>query len=302
MSNGPRVSIVTPCLNMGRYLEEAIRSVLAQDYEAIEYIVIDGGSTDNTLEILERYKDRLRYESRPDSGAAEAINRGFALAGGGIFAYLNADDLYLPGAVRAAAQALAEHPDAGVVYGSASWIDADGAVVGEYPTRAFDRELLGRECFICQPAAFIRSGVFDRAGRMDATLQYTFDYDLWLRIARLYPMHRMDARLAHSRMHLENKTLGRRRQVFQETLAMLERNEGYVPFTWVYSYTCYRRDGRDQFFDPLAPSVRSYLAALPMGLARNRRHPWRFLREWFRVMSWAGLLRRLQATHSEPRP
>ncbi|MGH9665352.1 MAG: glycosyltransferase, partial [Bryobacteraceae bacterium] len=117
MKRRPRVSVVTPCLNAARYLEETILSVLAQDYAPVEYIVIDGGSTDNTPEILERYKHRLRYESRPDSGAADAINRGFTLASGDIFAYLNADDTYLPGAIAAAVRAFDENAGAAVVYG-----------------------------------------------------------------------------------------------------------------------------------------------------------------------------------------
>ena len=276
---------------MGQYLEEAIRSVLRQDYEPIEYIVIDGGSTDRTQMILERYSGRLRYESRPDNGAAEAINRGLALSSGDILAYLNADDAYLPGAVSAAVRGFEEHPDAAAVYGDAWWVDASGNVLGAYPTRDFDRDLLERECFVCQPAAFIRRDVFEQIGTLNPALSFTFDYDLWLRIARTHRMQRVEGRLALSRMHPENKTLGHRRQVFRETLSMLQRNCGYVPFSWVYSYVCHLVDRRDQFFEPLQPSIFKYLLSLPAGLCQNRRRPLPYCREWLRVMSWAGFRR-----------
>src|SRR5687768_1254630 len=133
----PLVSIVTPCLNMGRFLEETIRSVLDQDYSRIEYLVMDGGSTDQTLEILERYRDRLRFMSSPDAGQAAAINRGFDLTSGEIFAFLNADDTYLPGAVAAAVQGFLRHPQAGVIYGDAWHVAGDGSRLAAYPVEPF---------------------------------------------------------------------------------------------------------------------------------------------------------------------
>src|SRR5579871_3122093 len=110
----PLVSIVTPSLNMGRFLEETILSVLEQDYPHVEYLVMDGGSSDGTLETLRRYDGRLRYISAPDSGQADAVNRGFAQTSGPIFAFLNADDTYLPGALSAVVQAFQDHPEAAV--------------------------------------------------------------------------------------------------------------------------------------------------------------------------------------------
>src|SRR5580658_8697248 len=172
----PLVSIVTPCLNSARFIEATIESVLAQDYPRIEYIVMDGGSTDGTLDILKRYgpqRDPLNagsqgepftWISEKDHGAADAINRGFAQSHGEIFAYLNADDLYLPGAVTAAVRSFEANPGADVVYGGGNWIDEDGRTVGPYPVRDFDRSLLARECFICQPSSFIRRAAFENAG------------------------------------------------------------------------------------------------------------------------------------------
>ena len=279
---------------MAGYLEETIRSVLDQDYPDVEYIVMDGGSTDGTLAILERYRDRLRFESGPDGGAAAAINRGFTLSSGDILAFLNADDTYLPGAVPAAVRAFSELGDSAVVYGDAWWVDAAGEILKPYPTRAFDPALLASECFISQPAAFFRRSAFESVGGLNPALHYTFDYDLWLRLARTHRMHKIEGYLARSRMHSESKTLGHRREVFEETLSMLKKNCGYAPFAWVYAYACYLVDGRDQFFQPLEPGLFKYALSLPIGLWRNPRRPVRFLREWAAVMSWAGLRRRLR--------
>src|SRR6201987_4508247 len=111
---------------MGRYLEETIQSVLSQDYPNIEYIVMDAGSTDETLAILEKYRGRLEFHSAPDLGTADAINKGFARSHGSVFAYLNADDIYLQGAISNAMRRLSSEPDAGVVYGDANWVDEQG--------------------------------------------------------------------------------------------------------------------------------------------------------------------------------
>ena len=160
--------------------------------------------------------------------------------------------------------------------------------------RDFDPSLLSRECFICQPASFLRRTAFENVGGMDPELEVTFDYELWMRVSRLYTMRRIHATLAHSRMHPDNKSLGRRREVFHETFRVLRRHYGYVPFQWIYGYLCYRADGRDQFFEPFQPSLLRYLESLPMGVLVNRGAAARYLGEWLRVMSWSGLRRRLR--------
>lgn len=287
-ASSPLVSVVTPCFNAARFIEETIASVLAQDYPRIEHIVMDGGSTDGTVEILKRYEGRLKWISQPDRGAADAINRGFALSHGEIFTYLNADDLWLPGAVSAAVRQF----EGDVIYGGAWWIDESGARIAPYPLRDFNPALLARECFICQPASFLRREAFEHAGGMDPSLGLTFDYELWMRLAKTCRFQRIDALLALSRMHRENKSLGHRAAVFRETFRILRRHYGYVPFDWIYAYLCYRADGRDQFFEPLDPSMLRYAQSLPAGLWMNRSSMFRYLVEWFRIMSWAGLVRR----------
>jgi glycosyltransferase involved in cell wall biosynthesis len=279
---------------MGCFLEETIQSVLSQDYPNVEYIVMDGGSTDETLAILEKYKGRLEFCSGADGGTADAINQGFARTHGSVFAYLNADDIYLPGAISTGMRLLASEPDAGVVYGDSNWVDEKGRVLAPIPVRPYDAALLSQECFISQPAAFIRREAFELAGRMDPNLQYAYDYDLWIRISRLYPMRKVDGVLATSRMHQGNKTVGQRRRVLRETLRVLESHYGYVPFPPVHAYASYLVDRRDQFFEPLRPSIFKYALSLFVGLHYNPRRPFRFACEWASVMSPAGLARRWQ--------
>jgi glycosyltransferase involved in cell wall biosynthesis len=291
----PLVSIVTPTYNMGRYLEETIQSVLNQDYPNIEYIVMDAGSTDETPAILEKYRGRLEFHSGPDRGTADAINKGFSRSHGSVFAYLNADDFYLPGAISTAMNSLAAEPDTGVVYGDANWVDERGGALAPYPVRPYDAALFSQECFISQPAAFIRRAAFELAGRMDPNLQYAYDYDLWIRVSRLYPMRKIDAVLAASRMHKENKTVGQRRRVLRETMRLIESHYGYVPFQPVHAYASYLVDRRDQFFEPLRPSIFKYVLSLFVGLRYNSDRPFRFAREWAAVMSLQGLGRRWKA-------
>lgn len=291
----PLVTIVTPVLNSERFLEQTIRSVLEQDYPNLEYIVMDGGSADRTLKIIKMYEGRLRWRSEPDRGVADAINKGFEAGGGEILGFLNADDRYLPGAVSAAVHRLRENPETAGVYGEALWIDQDGARIANYPVRDFDRATLEKECFICQPASFFRRSGFESVGGMDPDLNLSFDYDFWLRMTRTHRLQRIPETLAESRMHRANKTLGQREAVFRETFKVLKRNCGYVPFSWVYSYLCYRADARDQFFEPLQPSILRYLESLPAGLWLNPGAPVEYVREWAGILSWSALRRRLGA-------
>jgi glycosyltransferase involved in cell wall biosynthesis len=280
MPGEPLVSIVTPSLNMARFLPQTIESVLSQDYPHIEYIVMDGGSTDGTVEILQRYGDSLRYVSAPDHGAADAINRGFQTSHGSILAWLNADDFYFPGAVSAAVKKFTTAPEAAVVYGEALWTDPDGNIIGPYPTRPFDRSRLLRECYICQPACFFRRSAFETAGMLDTTFHVVFDYDLWIRLSEHNQFLHFDRQLAYSRMHRGSKTLGSRSQMYKESLQIFKRYDSYIPMQWIHSYCCYLIDKRDQFFEPVQPSFLTYLLSLPVGCWHNRSRMLRFVREW----------------------
>jgi glycosyltransferase involved in cell wall biosynthesis len=279
-SDLPLVSIVTPCYNMARYLPEAIESVLSQDYPRIEYIVVDGGSNDSSVKILERYKNRLSFSSGPDRGPSDAAYQGLRRARGEILAWLNADDSYLPGAVRTAVEYLREHPNADVVYGEGWWIDENGAVISRYPTLPFDEKVLERDCFICQPSAFLRAAAYRRT-ELDPEVARSFDYDLWIRMQKAgCRFESIPQYLANSRIHGGSKTLYERREVFEASMDLLQRHYGYVPLSWIVGYTAFRMDGRDQFFEPIEYTPWKYLASLPVGLAYNWRRPMRFFGEW----------------------
>ena len=183
----PTVSIVTPSFNHGEYLTAAIRSVLEQEYPNLEYFVADGASTDGTIDLLRQFNSepRLKWVSEPDRGQADAINKGFARTRGEILGWLNSDDTLVPGAIEKIGRYFAEHPDVGLVYGDAQFIDAAGNMIG--PCRhiePFNRHrLLNYSDFIVQPAAFFRRSVFEAVGGLDASLNWAMDYDLWLKLS-----------------------------------------------------------------------------------------------------------------------
>ena len=167
-----RISIVTPTRNAAAFLPEAIDSVLSQDFEDLEYIVQDGCSTDGTPEIAQGYGSRLRFFSSPDSGVPDALNKGFSRTTGGILGYLNADDKYLPGALRQVAEAFDRYKDAAVIYWDAQLIDGAGAVLGAYPTETHSLARLKQTCYICQPAAFFRREAFDDVQGFDPSFTF----------------------------------------------------------------------------------------------------------------------------------
>ena len=251
----PLVTVVTPSLNQGKFIGEALESVLGQDYPHLEHLVADGGSSDGTLEILRAYggrqPDRLSWTSAPDRGQTEALNEGFRRARGEILGWLNADDVYAPGAIRAAVRAFAAAPAAALVYGRARFIGAAGEDLGPYPVIApFTWQGLAERCYICQPAAFIRRQPLVESGLLDERLQSCMDYDLWIRLGKRYEARFIDAELAAQRMHRASKTFARRQQVFAEAFPILKQHYGYVPLSWCYTYAEFRRHGGDQFFTP----------------------------------------------------
>jgi glycosyltransferase involved in cell wall biosynthesis len=232
----PLVTVVTPSLNQGRFIRETIESVLGQSYAAIEYLVIDGGSSDETIDILKGYGNRLTWVSEADGGQASAINKGWRGGRGAIVAYLNSDDTYLPGAVERAVSELSAHPEAGAVYGEGYHVDEAGRVLRRYPTEPFDLGRLAETCFICQPTVFLRREVVERVGYLDEALQFCMDYDLWIRVGRVTTFAQVSDFLASTRLHADTKTLGRRAQAHAEILRTVRQHFGYVPPSWVYAY------------------------------------------------------------------
>jgi glycosyltransferase involved in cell wall biosynthesis len=233
---GPLVSIVTPSYNQGRYIEETIQSILNQDYPNFEYIVIDGGSNDNTIEILKKYEGHLTWISEKDRGQADAINKGFYMAKGEIVAWLNSDDTYLPGAVHQSVRYLEAHPEVGMLYGEGYHIDADGELIERYYTEPFDYQRLSEVCFICQPTVFLRAEVIRTVGPLDVTLDYCLDYEYWMRIAKRFRIGYLEQYLANTRLHMDTKTFSKRVEVHQETLQVVKRHYGQVPIRWINAY------------------------------------------------------------------
>ena len=224
----PLVSIVTPSFNQARFLETTIRSVLAQDYPRLEYIIVDGGSTDGSLAIIERYADRLAWwVSEPDLGQTDAINKGFARARGEIFAWLNSDDTYLPHAVSEAVAYLQAHPEVGMVYGDANFIDEHGRVIGRFNARQTDyRRLRWGAVYIPQQAAFFRASLWRQVGPLDPTFYFAMDYDLWVRIAALAPLRYHPRLWANFRLHSDAKTIAADDRCWPEMLRVHRRDGG----------------------------------------------------------------------------
>jgi GT2 family glycosyltransferase len=227
------VSIVTPSYNQASYIEQTLNSVLNQEYSSIEYIVIDGGSTDNSVEIIERYADRLAYwVSEKDNGQADAINKGFAQASGEIIAWLNSDDYYLAGTVSAAVKVFDENPDVVLVYGNMLAVDEHGKTfnVLSYKQLALE-DLL---CFqiIGQPAVFIRRSALQQTSGLDSTFHFLLDHHLWIQLAQLGRLLHIPQTWAAARYHAEAKNLAKAAEFGHEAFRILEwagQNESLAP-------------------------------------------------------------------------
>ncbi len=204
----PLVSIITPSYNQVRYLEDTIQSVLQQDYPNLEYIVVDGGSTDGSLEVIERYKDKLAWwVSEPDQGQADAINKGFRKASGEIIAWLNSDDLYLPGAISSAVELFQENPTLGVIYGDAVSADADGRLLNELRFSNWGTRDFLQFNIICQPAVFMKRSIVEKIGYLDASFHFFLDHQLWIRLSRETEFNHHPEFWAVSRYHPDAKNV-----------------------------------------------------------------------------------------------
>jgi len=205
----PLVSIVTPSYNQGRFIRETIESVLTQDYPNIEYWVIDGGSTDETVSILCEYESdpRFHWLSERDEGQSDAINKGWSRCQGDILAWLNSDDTYIPGAIRSQISFLESHASVDIVYGKAITVDTSGQYLGMLATRPFSQYELLRLCYIPQPTVFLRRQTIERTGPVDVSFHYTMDYDYWLRASLNCVFAYNPEMIAAFRLHQESKTV-----------------------------------------------------------------------------------------------
>jgi GT2 family glycosyltransferase len=202
---------VIPSYNQGRFLEEALRSALEQDHSELELLVVDGGSTDGSVDVIEQYADRLAWwTSEPDRGQAHALNKGFARASGGVLGWLASDDTLVPGAVARVVAELESDPEALLVYGEAVFVDEGGAELFPLPARPFDTGEMIRRCenFVVQPGSLFRRRAWELAGPLDEDAHYLFDFEFALRVARHGVVKPIADRVATYRVHPESKSGG----------------------------------------------------------------------------------------------
>jgi glycosyltransferase involved in cell wall biosynthesis len=219
----PLVSIITPSYNQAEYLEITIRSVLAQEYPNLEYIVVDGGSTDGSVEIIQKYAKRISWwVSEPDQGQADAINKGFRHAKGEFVAWLNSDDLYLPDAISEAVAALQADPSLGMVFGDAVTIDPVGNPLNKLAFGDWGLSDLMRFRMICQPAVFMRHNVLRQVGYLDENFHYMLDHHLWLRIANVSRVKHIAKLWAAARHHPAAKNVSLAQKFSAETYQVLD--------------------------------------------------------------------------------
>lgn len=204
----PLVSIITPSFNQGRFIQATIKSVLSQDYPHIEYIIMDGGSQDETASIVASYADQLTWISEPDRGQTHAINKGFRLARGAIVSWLNSDDMILPGAVSRAVHAFERQPELGAVYGEGYLIDIRGTIRGRFPhTEPFNLwKLVYLSDYLLQQAVYFRKTALDAVGDLDEELQWSMDWDILIRLGKRFPMHYIPAYMGAIREYSDTKT------------------------------------------------------------------------------------------------
>ena len=285
-SNLPLVSIITPSFNQAAYLEQTIQSVLHQTGVQIEYFVIDGASTDGSLEIIQRYASQLSgWVSEPDSGQAEAINKGFTRASGKYIAWLNSDDIYLPDAISRAVSVLETNPQLGMVFGDAITIDPNGRTINQLQFDDWGLEELLSFRIICQPAVFMRRSILEQAGYLDPSYHFMLDHQLWLRMARLAPIQHIPANLAAARHHPGAKNVNQAAAFGDEALRILQWIKEQPEFQVYYTARrnritagAYRLKAR-YLLDGAqpGPALRAYFQAL-------RYHPGFTLRHWHRML------------------
>ena len=235
ISELPKISIVTPSFNQAQFLEATILSVIEQGYPNLEYIVMDGGSTDGSVEILKKYDSQISsWVSEPDQGQTDAINKGFERATGDILAWLNSDDTYELGALASAADFLVRNPKVGMVYGDTNFINADGDFIGKFNARQTDLRRLRRGgVYIPQQAAFWKTDLWRQVGPLDPSFYFAMDYDLWVRLAGKTELRYVPQLWANFRLHGDAKTIAADERCWPEMLRVHRRDGGNL-WSWIY--------------------------------------------------------------------
>jgi hypothetical protein len=262
MHDGPLVTIVTPSFNQGRFIRATIESVLSQDYPHIEYIIMDGGSTDETAAVAAEYAGRLTFISEKDRGQSHAINKGFQRARGTIVAWLNSDDAYVAGAVRRAVEAMGQYPEAGAIYGEGYLMNEDGHVTCRFPhTQQFDLwRLIHLSDYILQQTVFFRRDVLERIDWLREDLHYAMDWDLLIRIGRQFSLQYVPAYLGCLREYSTAKSFAGGPRRIREIASVLRQHSGR---RWPAGVLLY---GLDTYLTMARERIGGWAPPLPAGV------------------------------------
>jgi glycosyltransferase involved in cell wall biosynthesis len=289
-STQPLVSIVVPSFNQASFLEATVDSLLSQDYPLLEAIVVDGGSTDGSLEILRRYGPRLsRWISEPDAGQADAINKGLRMATGEIVAWLNSDDLYLPGAVSAAVRALETHPEAVMVYADGVLIDEEASLLDWHRYRQYGLlDLLSFDVLL-QPTVFIRRSALEKVGLLRQDLHLILDHELWIRLAAHGPLLHVPTYWAAERTHPQAKTVAAAAEFVAEARRLIEETRASpVLGAIVAAHSARVSAGLEAFSGRRLIDAGQYAEALRHFACALRTDPRVALRYWYKILQ-AGM-------------
>ncbi len=304
MADAPVISIITPSYNQAEFVEETLFSVLSQEGDFyLDYLVIDGGSSDRSPRIIKAFAEQVengewqglcmglnfRWVSERDHGQTDALKKGFDLAEGDILAWLNSDDVYLPGTLQAAADFFKDNPDVALLYGDAQYCDVAGNVIGRYPTEEFDFAKLAWFNFFCQPSTFFTKQSFEAVGGLDTYLQFAMDYDLFIRLGRSFETRHQPRVFAKYRLHEEAKTM-RNDVLFQnheEILRVTLKYFNWAPLNRVYGscyYYCLARMPGFLSRIRLLGVIAALMYVLPRSILLNRG----LRRQDLKLLSWTN--------------
>jgi glycosyltransferase involved in cell wall biosynthesis len=233
--NTPLVSIVTPSYNQGEFIEDTLLSVKNQDYTNIEHIIVDGGSNDNTLEILKKYEGtyNMRWISEPDEGQSDAVNKGFKMSKGEILGWVNSDDAYFDiSAISNIVKFFNKYSKADVIYGDAVSINENNLILYILKNRTFNYNYLKKACFITQPAAFFRKKIADEF-QLSTNLNCAMDYDFWIRIGKKHKFQYVNRILAVDRTHKRRKMNAKIDEMIKESVSV-SNEYGQHNYNWNY--------------------------------------------------------------------